>query len=57
MEEFFIFLWASQKTSTYSSNEIRKTQNEHLIICCQNFIGEFKVDFIFFGVYTAWFFI
>ena len=23
----------------YSSNEIRKTQNEHLIMVCKNFIG------------------
>ena len=35
----------------YSSNQIRKTQNEHMIIVCQNLIGihEFKVNFLFFG--------
>ena len=31
----------------YSSNKIRKTQNEHLIIVCQYLIGhEFKVNFL-----------
>jgi hypothetical protein len=37
----------------YSSNKIRKTQNEHLIIIC----CEFKVNFLFWGVYTSWFWI
>ena len=33
---------------TYSSNKIRKTQNEHLIIVCQNLIGlQFKINFSF----------
>ena len=33
------------KFGKFSSNEIRKTQNEHLIIICQNLVGcscEFK---------------
>ena len=37
-------------TLVYSSNEIRKTQNEQLIIVCQNLIGctcEFKANFLF----------
>ena len=32
---------------SYSSNLIRKTQNEHLIVICQNLISrEFKANFL-----------
>ena len=32
-------MMAPDVVSTYSSNKIRKTQNEHLVIICQNLIG------------------
>ena len=36
----------------YSSNEIRKAQNEHLNIICQNLNGESNANFItFWGLY------
>ena len=42
---------------TYSSDEIRKTQNEHLNIICQNLIVmNLKPISQFFGVYTTCFF-
>jgi hypothetical protein len=50
------------KPTYYSSNKIRKTQDEHLIIGCQNLKGHYivvnlKSTFYFFGVYSSWFFI
>ena len=44
------------KIIEYSSNKVRKTQNEHLIIVCQNLIGlyivvnlsKFRIFFWFF---------
>ena len=36
----------------YSSNKIRKTQNEHLNIACQNLNSEFNANFMnFLGLY------
>ena len=45
----------------YSSDKIKKTQNEHLIIVCQNLIGSVVVSLkpisYLFGVYITWFLI
>ena len=49
------FLFVAKFGLDYSRNEIRKTQNERLIMVCL----ESKVNFFssFFGVCTTWFFI
>ena len=37
MSKIYLFVWWS--LFLYSSNEIRETQNEHLILFCQNLTG------------------
>ena len=48
------YVHAEKGRRSYSSTKIRKTQNEHLIIDCQNCINLKPISY-FFGVYTACF--